>query len=136
MISIKTAEHYTWGQGCDGWHLVRTPELSVIQERMPDGASEVRHLHVRARQFFFVLSGRLTIELEGARHELSVGEGLEIPPGSAHQAVNESGGDTSFIVVSQPPSHGDKLAAKGCTAEIAREFAGHLPQSQRRVRHR
>jgi mannose-6-phosphate isomerase-like protein (cupin superfamily) len=111
VISIQTAEHYTWGQGCDGWHLVRTPELSVIQERMPDGASEVRHLHVRARQFFFVLSGQLTIELEGTRYEVGAGEGLEIPPGWAHQVVNESGGDTSFIVVSQPPSHGDKLAA-------------------------
>ena len=111
MISIQTAEHYTWGQGCDGWHLVRTPELSVIQELMPDGASEVRHLHGRARQFFFVLSGRLTIEIEGTRYELCAGEGLEVPPGSAHQAVNESGGVTSFIVVSQPPSHGDKLAA-------------------------
>ena len=78
---------------------------------MPDGASEVRHRHSRARQFFFVLSGRLTIELEGARHELRAGEGLEVPPGLAHQAANESGDDTSFIVVSQPPSHGDRLAA-------------------------
>ena len=111
MISAKSAEHYTWGQGCDGWHLVRAPELSVIQERMPHGASEVRHLHSRARQFFYVLSGRLTIELDGTRHELGAGEGLEVPPGSAHQALNESGDDTSFIVVSQPPSHGDRLVA-------------------------
>ncbi len=110
MISIKTAEHYSWGQNCDGWHLVRQPELSVIQERMPHGAREVRHLHNHARQFFYVLSGRLTLEHEGTRHELCAGEGLEVPPAHAHQAINESGDDTHFLVISQPPSHGDRVA--------------------------
>ncbi len=50
-ISVANAEHYTWGANCDGWHLVRTPELSVIQERVPPGGRETRHLHTRARQF-------------------------------------------------------------------------------------
>ena len=73
LISTKTAEHYTWGDGCDGWHLLRAPGLSVIQERMPPGAAEARHLHERARQFFYVLSGSLTMELEGVRHLLRAG---------------------------------------------------------------
>jgi hypothetical protein len=51
-ISTKSAEHYKWGgpQGtaCDGWHLVRTPELSIIEELMPPGATEARHSHVHA----------------------------------------------------------------------------------------
>jgi mannose-6-phosphate isomerase-like protein (cupin superfamily) len=111
MISTRTAEHYVWGGCCDGWHLLRSAELSVIQERMPPGAAESRHRHGRARQFFYVLAGRLTLELEGARHELCAGEGLEVPPMSAHQALNESGAEVSFLVVSQPPSHGDRLAA-------------------------
>jgi hypothetical protein len=34
-ISRETAEHYVWGGTCDGWHLVRSLELSIIQERMP-----------------------------------------------------------------------------------------------------
>jgi hypothetical protein len=28
--------------------------LSVIEERMPPGASEVRHFHTNAQQFFFI----------------------------------------------------------------------------------
>lgn len=111
MISTRTAEHYVWGGCCDGWHLLRSAELSVIQEWMPPGAAESRHRHERARQFFYVLSGRLTLELEGTRHELGAGEGLEVPPLSAHQASNESGAEVSFLVVSQPPSHGDKVTA-------------------------
>jgi len=39
-VSTATAEHYTWGDACDGWFLVRTPELQIIEERMPPGASE------------------------------------------------------------------------------------------------
>jgi hypothetical protein len=34
MIKKENAEHYNWGPGCDGWHLLKDPELSVIKERM------------------------------------------------------------------------------------------------------
>ena len=66
-INRRTAEHYVWGGDCDGWHLVKQPEVSVIEERMTPGASEVRHHHVHARQFFYALSGELTLEVEEPR---------------------------------------------------------------------
>ena len=110
-VSPETAEHYVWGDGCDGWHLVRSPGLSVIQERMPPGTVEQRHRHAASRQFFRVLEGALTMEVEGAVHVLAAGAGLEIAPGEAHQARNESAGDVHFLVVSQPPSHGDRIPA-------------------------
>lgn len=34
-VSIANAEHYRWGNQCDGWHLVRAAELSIIEESMP-----------------------------------------------------------------------------------------------------
>lgn len=39
-VSIQNTEHYVWGSGCDGWHLVRTGALSVIQERMPPDTAD------------------------------------------------------------------------------------------------
>jgi hypothetical protein len=42
MINKQTARHYVWGNGCDGWHLVCTGSLSIIEERMPPGTAEVR----------------------------------------------------------------------------------------------
>jgi hypothetical protein len=45
ISSIENAEHYIWGEGCDGWHLVQPDSLSVFQERMPPGCSEKMHLH-------------------------------------------------------------------------------------------
>ena len=107
-ISIHNAPHYTWGDHCDGWHLVRSRGLSVIQERMPAGAAEVRHRHSTARQFFFALTGVLTLEIEGVRVVIGAGTGCEIAPRRAHQVTNESDEVVEFLVVSQPPAQGDR----------------------------
>jgi len=108
-ISTANAEHYTWGNNCDGWYLVRTPELNIIEELMPPGTSETRHHHVRARQFFFVLSGELTLEIEHHDFTLQAGQGIEIAPGQSHQAINRSKASVRILVTSQPPSHGDRI---------------------------
>jgi mannose-6-phosphate isomerase-like protein (cupin superfamily) len=107
-VRVEAAEHYVWGEGCDGWHLVRGESLSVIEERMPAGAREKRHFHRRARQFFYVLGGELTLEVEGRRHAIGAGQGVEIAQGERHQAMNSSGEDVRFLVISAPPAQGDR----------------------------
>jgi len=79
--SVRTGRHYVWGGNCDGWHLAATPNLSVIQERVPKGSPEVRHLHHRAEQFFYVLSGVATLEVAGVIHLLRPSEGFHVAPG-------------------------------------------------------
>jgi mannose-6-phosphate isomerase-like protein (cupin superfamily) len=111
LINRTCAEHYTWGRVSDGWHLVKTAELSVIEERMPASATEVRHYHKRARQFFFVLSGELTMEVEHHQFVLRAGDGLEVKPGQNHQATNRGPSETRMLVISQPPSHDDRFVA-------------------------
>jgi mannose-6-phosphate isomerase-like protein (cupin superfamily) len=108
-ISKATAEHYIWGGHCDGWHLVKNPQLSVIQERMPAGTAEVRHFHHHAQQFFYVLAGQAVMEVDGQLTVLAAGEGMWIPAGTSHQMRNDSGDEVHFLVVSQPPSHGDRV---------------------------
>ena len=51
MINLETAEHYSWGKSCGGWHLVKSRESSVIQERKLPGTFETRHFHNYSRQF-------------------------------------------------------------------------------------
>jgi mannose-6-phosphate isomerase-like protein (cupin superfamily) len=106
--STTNAEHYTWGSVCDGWHLVRAECLSVIEERMPPDTAEQRHWHERARQFFYVLTGELTMAFDDRTVSLQARQGLEIAPGTPHQAKNISDADVHFLVVSSPPSHGDR----------------------------
>jgi mannose-6-phosphate isomerase-like protein (cupin superfamily) len=112
-ISKASAEHYTWGVGCDGWYLVKNSGLSVIQERMPAGSAEVWHFHHRAQQFFYVLAGKAVMDLDGRSVVVAAGEGLSIPAGVAHQMKNDSGDEVHFLVISQPPSHGDRENAPG-----------------------
>lgn len=106
--NTENAEHYIWGEVCEGWHLVKREEISIIQERVPPGAAEVKHLHHRARQFFFVLAGQATIEIGNAVFVLGQHEGLEVAPLVPHQFRNEADTDVIFLVISVPPSHGDR----------------------------
>ncbi len=80
----------------------------IIRERMPPGTAEVNHFHVKARQFFYVLSGVAVMSMNDAEVELRTGEGLEIDPGVPHQVHNRGEADVEFLVVSQPHSHGDR----------------------------
>ncbi|WP_444910111.1 cupin domain-containing protein [Microbulbifer sp. TRSA005] len=109
VVSKENAAHYSWGEGCDGWHLVRTDSLSVIQERVPPGCSEVRHLHRQSEQFFFVLKGTATIECGGEEHTLTPVQGLHIAAGIPHQLFNKADVDLILTVTSTPPSHGDRV---------------------------
>ncbi|GAB4024531.1 cupin domain-containing protein [Spirosoma koreense] len=108
-VSAQTAEHYTWGTTCDGWHLVKSDSLSIIQERMPPGTLEVKHYHQQARQFFFVLAGEATLAIGNQIVVLKTHEGMEIEPMVPHQMRNDSSQDLHFLVTSAPKSHGDRI---------------------------
>ncbi len=105
----SNASHYDWGTDCEGWHLLSSPELSVIQERMPPGSAESRHLHRSSRQLFFVLSGALAIERATKVFELSEQDSLEVAPGVAHTVRNTGAREALFLVISSPESHADRV---------------------------
>lgn len=108
MISNANAGHYLWGDRCDGWYLVNRPDMLIIHEKMPAATYEKRHYHAVSRQFFFVLDGILTMELEGEAFQLHAQQGIEIPPGSAHQARNDHNFPVEFLVISHPTTRGDR----------------------------
>jgi len=112
-VERATAPHYAWGDGCDGWRLVDGEDLSVIEERVPPGGREEWHVHDRARQFFYVLSGRAELRTAAGVAELDAGVGVEVPPGVAHQFANVGDSDVVFLVTSTPTTRGDR---RDCTA--------------------
>jgi len=109
MVSIENAEHYTWGGNCDGWHLLKRDDMSVIQERVPAGSAEVMHYHEQARQFFYILEGEGTMSFEDHEIILRDGQGLEISPMAKHQFKNNSQMDVHFLVISVPSTRGDHI---------------------------
>jgi mannose-6-phosphate isomerase-like protein (cupin superfamily) len=108
-ISTETAEHYTWGGTCDGWFLLKGETVHVIQERMPPGAAEVMHCHRKSRQLFYVLRGTLTMANATSSARVPAGQVVVIEPNVQHRATNESAEDAEFLVISCPPSHGDRF---------------------------
>ena len=108
LLSIENAEHYVWGDACDGWHLLKRSDVSVIQERVPPGKTETRHLHQHARQFFYILEGEASIAFEDEAIVVKRHQGVEVLPGVAHQFQNNSLSDVVFLVISVPPSQGDR----------------------------
>lgn len=106
--STENAPHYVWGTSCDGWHLLEGSDLHIIQELVPPGACEVPHHHDRAQQFFFILSGRACIEIDGETRNLGLHQGTHVPPGKVHRFFNPHDTPVSFLVISSPTTRGDR----------------------------
>jgi len=108
-VSISNVEHYIWGEQCDGWHLLKRDDVSVIQERVPAGKAETMHYHNHARQFFYILEGEAHMAFEDRSVNLQKGDGIEIPPHTNHRFENNSAEDVHFLVISVPKSQGDRV---------------------------
>jgi mannose-6-phosphate isomerase-like protein (cupin superfamily) len=107
--NLKNSNHYSWGEACDGWHMLERDDASVIRERMPPGTAEKMHYHEKSRQFFFILSGTATFSLSPKDLRLSVGDGIEIPPMVSHQIRNEEPTPLEFLLLSYPPTKNDRV---------------------------
>jgi mannose-6-phosphate isomerase-like protein (cupin superfamily) len=103
-------KHYQWGEGGHGWVFVDTPGLSVKQELMPAHTSETLHYHKQSQQFFFILKGTATFEVDGETTEVQQGSGFHIEAGKKHNISNDTNEDLEFILSSQPSTNGDRHA--------------------------
>lgn len=102
-------QHYTWGGQCDGWTLVETETLSVKREKMPAGSSECLHYHEKSQQFFYILSGTATLQVEAGELMLTAGQGIHITPGKKHRISNGAKEDLEFILSSGPSTKNDRI---------------------------
>jgi len=109
IVNTGNSEHYIWGENSNGWHLLKSDHLSVIEESVPPNEKEERHYHNLSDQFFYILSGVAHIEIAGSVFELKPGDGIHVPAKKPHQLMNQGHADLRFLLVSQPKSHGDRI---------------------------
>lgn len=109
VSKYNSLKHYQWGNACDGWNLVGDENLSIKQERMSAGSSEELHYHQRSQQFFFILKGIATFEIEDEIFEVKEQEGLHIKAGLKHRIINNTKADLEFILSSQPSTVNDRI---------------------------
>ncbi|MES2331914.1 MAG: cupin domain-containing protein [Bacteroidota bacterium] len=108
VSTIDPLKHYQWGDGCDGWNFVDETTLSVKREGMPAGTSEVLHYHQYAQQFFFMLKGTATFEIDNETIIVNEQEGIHIKAGQKHRISNHTAEAIEFILSSQPSTAGDR----------------------------
>lgn len=106
--SRATAPHYRWASGSEGWRLLDTDALSVIEERVPPGDAETWHVHDEATQFFYVVEGSAVMHTTDGDVPLAAGSGVEVRPGLAHQFANVGDVDVRFLVISSPSTRDDR----------------------------
>jgi len=79
---------------------------SLAEAVLPAGCATQRHHHKLSEEFYFILEGSGTMEIDNERREIAAGDAVLIPPGAWHQiTASES---LRFLCCCAPPySHED-----------------------------
>jgi mannose-6-phosphate isomerase-like protein (cupin superfamily) len=60
-------------------------QQSLAEATLPAGAATDRHHHRLSEEFYYLLSGRGLLEIEGEEREVGPGDAVLIPAGAWHQ---------------------------------------------------
>jgi uncharacterized cupin superfamily protein len=77
-------------------------QFGVMMETLPPGSrSSLRHWHTKSDEFVLILEGELTLVIDAEESNLTKGMvvGFQAGVSKAHQLVNRSSKDATFVVV-------------------------------------
>lgn len=79
---------------------------SLAEASVPAESTTQRHYHKIAEEFYFILEGRGTMEIDGETRAVVSGDAILIPPGAWHTIAAEEA--LRFLCCCAPPySHDD-----------------------------
>ncbi len=79
---------------------------SLAEATVPVGQSTARHYHTLSEEFYFILEGAGTMEINGETREVGLGDAILIPPNAWHQITATQ--TLRFLCCCAPPySHED-----------------------------
>jgi len=79
---------------------------SLAEATVPVGQPTERHYHKLSEEFYFILEGQGTMEIDGETREVAPGDAILIPPGAWHQITAAQ--TLRFLCCCAPPySHDD-----------------------------
>ncbi len=84
---------------------------SLAEATVPAGHPTTRHFHKLSEEFYFILEGAGTMEIDGEVRPVSPGDAILIPPGAWHQITASH--TLRFLCCCAPPySHDDTYFAE------------------------
>ncbi len=79
---------------------------SLAEATVPTGSSTQRHYHKLAEEFYFILEGAGSMEIDGERRAVGPGDAILIPAGAWHEITASQ--TLRFLCCCAPPySHED-----------------------------
>jgi mannose-6-phosphate isomerase-like protein (cupin superfamily) len=82
--------------------------MNKLKPSAPNGPV---HRHNDAENVYFILSGTLTVRLNGGRFEAKSGDAVFIPRGTLHSASNESDEECVLLEMYTPTAHDFEVVA-------------------------
>jgi len=76
---------------------------SLAEATVPAGTRTERHFHRRSEEFYYILEGAGTMELDGTERLVGPGDAILIPPGAWHRIEAGPGADLRFLCCCAPP---------------------------------
>ena len=127
----------------DGWYCGwwnDSPIQINFAERQTRYRNEALHYHRDFYEYYLVVDGELTLEVEGTRHQLTRDEMIVVEPMEHHQVVELSAG-CKYVSVKSQSYEGNKVrvASAGDTAtsprrskvsRVARSRGSAVPESK------
>ncbi len=74
---------------------------SLAEASIPTGGKTQRHWHKESEEFYFLLEGRGTMEVDGETREVGPGDAILIPAGAWHQITAREA--LRFLCCCSPP---------------------------------
>lgn len=68
----------------------------------PGGTAD-EHVHAQSEHIFYILTGAMTVFANGKSYTAKAGEGMHVPAGIPHSAINAAKGYTTYVAVTLPP---------------------------------
>ena len=87
-------------------------ERTLVELEVAQGGKVTPHYHLTYSERFTLLQGRLTVEIEGVRHELEAGDEAVAAPGSLHAWSNPGDERSVAQVELRPGSPGFEKALR------------------------
>jgi mannose-6-phosphate isomerase-like protein (cupin superfamily) len=74
---------------------------SLAEARVPAGSATDRHYHKLTEEFYFLLEGEGSMEIDGETRDVGPGDAILIPSGAWHQIRGKT--DLVFLCCCAPP---------------------------------
>jgi quercetin dioxygenase-like cupin family protein len=111
LRTLAAAEPFTTKDGSTIRELHHTDVQSLAEASLEPGQATQRHYHARSEEIYLITDGGGTLEVDGEKRDVGVGDAILIPPGAWHELVAGATGARLLCICSPPYAHDDTYFA-------------------------